>query len=72
MYLEWGFHEAELSCRIWQASAAKENLLSLFARKSLDSIIAESEAGEHKLRRTLGPWNLMALGIGAIIGAGLF
>ena len=46
--------------------------MRLFARKSLDSIIAESEAGEHKLRRTLGPWNLMALGIGAIIGAGLF
>lgn len=46
--------------------------LSLFATKSLDRIIAESEAGEHKLKRTLGPMSLVSLGIGAIIGAGLF
>ncbi|MDQ1474044.1 MAG: basic amino acid/polyamine antiporter, family [Hyphomicrobiales bacterium] len=32
----------------------------------------ESEAGEHQLKRTLGPVHLIALGIGAIIGAGLF
>ena len=32
----------------------------------------ESEAGEHQLKRTLGPMQLIALGIGAIIGAGLF
>ena len=32
----------------------------------------ESEAGEHQLKRTLGAVNLIALGIGAIIGAGLF
>ncbi|MES1260529.1 MAG: amino acid permease [Acidobacteriota bacterium] len=32
----------------------------------------ESQAGEHQLKRTLGPVNLVALGIGAIIGAGLF
>ncbi len=32
----------------------------------------ESEGGEHSLRRTLGPLQLIALGIGAIIGAGLF
>jgi APA family basic amino acid/polyamine antiporter len=46
--------------------------MNLFATKSVSSIIAESEAGEHKLRRSLGPLNLIALGIGAIIGAGLF
>jgi APA family basic amino acid/polyamine antiporter len=46
--------------------------MNLFATKSLDGIIAESEGGKHHLRRTLGPVNLMALGIGAIIGAGLF
>src|SRR5258708_27573134 len=34
--------------------------------------MAESEAGEHKLNRTLGPGSLIALGIGAIIGSGLF
>lgn len=46
--------------------------MSLFATKSISGIIAESDAGEHKLKRTLGPGNLIALGIGAIIGAGLF
>jgi APA family basic amino acid/polyamine antiporter len=46
--------------------------MSLFATKSLERILSESEGGEHKLRRTLGPGNLIALGIGAIIGAGLF
>ena len=46
--------------------------MSLFATKSVEYIMAESEAGEHKLKRTLGPGSLVALGIGAIIGAGLF
>lgn len=46
--------------------------MSLFATKSLQLIKAESEGGEHQLKRTLGPVNLVALGIGAIIGAGLF
>jgi len=44
----------------------------LFATKSVEYIMAESEAGEHKLRRTLGPGSLIALGIGAVIGSGLF
>ena len=46
--------------------------MSLLATKPISRILAESEAGEHTLRRTLGPGNLVALGIGAIIGAGLF
>ncbi len=46
--------------------------MSLFATKSLARIIRESEEGEHQLKRTLGAWHLIALGIGAIIGAGLF
>src|SRR3954471_4568583 len=45
--------------------------MSLFAVKPLSRIMAESE-GEHCLKRTLGPVQLVALGIGAIIGAGLF
>lgn len=45
--------------------------MSLFATKPLSRIMAEAE-GEHSLRRTLGPVQLVALGIGAIIGAGLF
>src|SRR3982075_974201 len=46
---------------------------SLFATKSLQTLMHESqETGEHSLKRTLGPVNLIMLGIGAIIGAGLF
>jgi basic amino acid/polyamine antiporter, APA family len=46
--------------------------MSLFATKSVTRILADSEAGAHQLKRTLGPMQLVALGIGAIIGAGLF
>ena len=45
----------------------------LFATKSIDSLLKEAgETGEHSLRRALGPINLVTLGIGAIIGAGIF
>jgi amino acid transporter len=44
----------------------------LFARKSIDKLIAESEDPEHRLKKSLGPWSLTALGIGAIIGSGIF
>ena len=47
--------------------------MSLFVRKPMAALMNESqEAGSHTLKRTLGPWSLVALGIGAIIGAGLF
>ena len=46
---------------------------SLFRLKSIDSLLeVAQETGEKALKRTLGPWALIALGIGAIIGAGLF
>ena len=45
----------------------------LLAKKPLDMIQVEcDEVGEHTLRRALGPTNLIALGIGAIIGTGIF
>jgi APA family basic amino acid/polyamine antiporter len=48
-------------------------MANLFATKSLAAIRKEaSEEGAHCLRRTLGPLNLITLGIGAIIGAGIF
>ena len=47
-------------------------LMSLFRRKTLSSLLAQAADSEKSLKRTLGPWNLIALGIGAIIGAGLF
>ena len=46
--------------------------MGLLAIKPLSRIMAESEGGAHSLKRTLGPMSLIALGIGAIIGAGLF
>jgi APA family basic amino acid/polyamine antiporter len=46
---------------------------NLFATKPVDKLMAEAaEVGEHSLKRSLGPVNLIALGIGGIIGAGLF
>ena len=47
--------------------------MSLFVRKPLNTLLAEaSDTGSQTLKRTLGPWSLIALGIGAVIGAGLF
>lgn len=47
--------------------------MSLFTKKPLTALMGEAEeSGEHTLKRTLGGWGLIALGIGAIIGAGLF
>jgi basic amino acid/polyamine antiporter, APA family len=45
---------------------------SIFRVKPLDRLIHESEHGAGRLQRTLGPVQLTSLGIGAIIGAGLF
>jgi APA family basic amino acid/polyamine antiporter len=45
---------------------------NLWKRKSLDSLLTEPSDEGHALKKTLGAWNLIALGIGAIIGAGLF
>lgn len=44
----------------------------LFCCKSIDKLIAEADQPEHRLRKSLGPWSLTALGIGAIIGSGIF
>jgi APA family basic amino acid/polyamine antiporter len=48
-------------------------LPNLLATKPLDMILTEvKDEGEHALKRALGPLNLITLGIGAIIGAGIF
>jgi APA family basic amino acid/polyamine antiporter len=44
----------------------------LFRTKNLDDLLAETQEEGHQLKKALGPWNLIALGIGAIIGAGIF
>src|SRR6266446_6833997 len=44
----------------------------VLACKSIDKLVAESESAGHRLKKSLGPWSLTALGIGAIIGSGIF
>jgi APA family basic amino acid/polyamine antiporter len=48
------------------------SLKTLFLRKTLEELKKEAEEPEHKLKRVLGPVELTALGIGAIVGAGIF
>src|ERR1700729_521032 len=46
---------------------------SLFAKKPISALMEEArETGAHSLKRTLGPFQLTALGVGAVIGAGIF
>ena len=40
--------------------------------KNIDELIASSEEPAHRLKKTLGPWSLTFLGIGAVIGSGIF
>src|SRR5438045_5971354 len=45
----------------------------LFAKKPMSLLLDEAkETGEHSLKRTLGPFQLTALGVGSVIGAGIF
>ena len=46
--------------------------MSIWRRKPLTQLLAEASESEKGLKRTLTAWSLVALGIGAIIGAGLF
>jgi APA family basic amino acid/polyamine antiporter len=46
--------------------------MSLFRKKDLAAMLAQAEDGGKGLKRTVGAGNLIALGVGAIIGAGLF
>ena len=47
--------------------------MGLFIKKPLGALQAEAnESGSKTLKRVLGPWSLVALGVGVIIGAGLF
>jgi APA family basic amino acid/polyamine antiporter len=55
------------------ATGASDPRSWLFVKKPMSMLLAEcGEAGEHSLKRTLGAGQLTALGVGAIIGAGIF
>src|SRR5947209_8250357 len=48
-------------------------MAGLFSTKSLKTILADAQdTGEHSLRRALGPASLICLGIGSIVGTGIF
>jgi APA family basic amino acid/polyamine antiporter len=47
-------------------------LKDLVRRKSMDDLVADTEHSDHRLKKALGPVSVTALGIGAIIGAGIF
>jgi APA family basic amino acid/polyamine antiporter len=49
----------------------KTSIRHMFARKPL-KMLQKEMADDHRLRRVLGPWSLASLGIGCIIGAGIF
>ncbi len=44
----------------------------LFRTKNIDQLIADSNDPGRRLAKTLGPWSLAALGVGAVIGSGIF
>src|SRR6202047_5403738 len=61
----------ELDASVAQGVSGRGN--PLFAKKPMSMLLAEArETGAHSLKRTLGPFQLTALGVGAVIGAGIF
>jgi APA family basic amino acid/polyamine antiporter len=44
----------------------------LFRTKNIEALIAAADAPDKRLKKTLGPWSLTALGVGAVIGSGIF
>ncbi len=66
--------ERGFAVRCSLSTAFKEShlLSQLLARKSIDKLISESEEPERSLKKSLGPWSLTSLGIGAVIGSGIF
>ena len=53
-------------------SSATPTQNQLLCCKSIDKLISDADAPGHRLEKKLGPWSLTALGIGAIIGSGIF
>src|SRR5262249_32645960 len=58
-------------CRRWERYNSRNMASHLFKTKSLELLLEEMK-GEERLRRVLGPVQLTALGVGAVIGTGIF
>lgn len=54
------------------AATVRTSDTQAFCCKSIDKLISDSEAPDRKLKKTLGPLSLTSLGIGAVIGSGIF
>ena len=65
-------HRSRIDLSETSPSLQPKQTRQIFATKSIDKLIADSERPEHALSRTLGPVSLTALGIGAVIGSGIF
>src|SRR5256885_12869006 len=64
---------ARPALQAFRPDGAQIGPVPLFATKPIATLRAEAEAtGEHALVRALGPLNLVTLGVGAVIGAGIF
>jgi APA family basic amino acid/polyamine antiporter len=68
------FGKGNFSKKNTLAGATRRTALAsqLLARKSIDKLIRDSREPGHSLNKTLGPWSITALGIGAVIGSGIF
>ena len=55
-----------------EAQSVRTSDNQLFCCKSIDKLISDSEEPDRRLKKTLGPVSLTALGIGAVIGSGIF
>ena len=47
-------------------------MTQLLKTKSIDALIEQTHVEGKRLKRSLGPWSLIAFGIGAVIGGGIF
>src|SRR5438132_9019304 len=69
-------HQVQLRSHIPEArpGTKKEDGLAnpLGAKKSIAAMIASSELPQFRLDKSLGPWSMIAIGVGAIIGAGIY
>src|ERR1700741_370104 len=66
--------EVHLGRHGWPYTNREHSLATtqLFATKSIDKLISDSQDADRRLTKTLGPVSLTALGIGAVIGSGIF
>src|SRR6478752_8931489 len=68
-----GDHRRICMSRSVEPQEKQKRMARLLATKPLNLLMEEArETGEHSLKRTLGVFQLTALGVGAIIGAGIF